>query len=267
MHINPDYIDVNTKLWNEKTGHHVASDFYKNDAFLSGTNTLNPPELALLGDVNGKSILHLQCHFGQDTLSLARMGAKVTGVDFSTEAIAVANKQKEQLGLEAEFICCNIFHLDELLDQQFDIVFSSYGTICWLPDMARWAAIVGKYVKPGGQFIFAEFHPAVWMFDNDFKHLQYSYFNRDIIQETETGTYADFDAPIQLTSMTWNHNFSEVIQNLLHQNLRLVSFEEFDYSPYACFKDAVLVSPGRYQIKGLEGKLPMMYTLQMVKGG
>lgn len=265
MNTLPDYIAINKELWNAKTGHHVRSDFYRNEEFLAGMSSLNDIELGLLGDVKGKRILHLQCHFGQDSLSLARMGAKVTGIDLSDAAIAKAKEQNDILGLDAEFICSNIYDLPNVLDQQFDIVFTSYGTICWLPDLAAWAAIVGRYVQPGGCFVFADFHPVLWMFDNDFTHVQYSYFNKQTIEETESGTYADYSASINLNSVTWNHDQAEVLQNLLNNNLQLERFAEFDYSPYACFPKVTEVAPRKYQIPGMEGKLPMVYALRMRK--
>jgi 2-polyprenyl-3-methyl-5-hydroxy-6-metoxy-1,4-benzoquinol methylase len=265
MDTNIDYIATNKALWNAKTPHHIDSAFYRHSDFKAGLNTLNEIELKLLGDVNGKSILHLQCHFGQDSLSLARMGAKVTGIDLSTAAIAEAQKLNTELGLDAEFTCTNIYDLPQVLDRQFDIVFTSYGTICWLPDLTAWAKIVSQYLAPGGSFIFAEFHPAVWMFDNHFTHVQYPYFNREPIEEVEAGTYADQNAPIALNSITWNHHLSEIFQSLLNEKLQMVSFEEFDYSPYPCFPETVEIAPRKYQIPGMEGKLPMMYGLKMVK--
>ena len=265
MNTLPDYIAINKELWNAKTGHHVNSDFYRNEQFLGGMSSLNDIELSLLGDVAGKRILHLQCHFGQDTLSLARMGAIVTGIDLSDAAIAKAREQNELLGLNATFICSNVYDLPNVLNEQFDIVFTSYGTICWLPDLAAWASIVGRYVQPGGCFVFADFHPVLWMFDNDFTHVQYSYFNKQTIEETETGTYADYNADINLNSVTWNHDQAEVLQNLLNNQLQLERFAEFDYSPYACFPKVTEVAPRKYQIPGMEGKLPMVYALRMRK--
>lgn len=262
---NLDYIATNKALWNEKTKHHITSGFYRNERFMAGHTSLNDIELGLLGDVAGKSVLHLQCHFGQDSLSLARMGAKVTGIDLSDAAIAKAREMNDELGLDATFICTDIFKLPEVLNGQFDIVFSSYGTICWLPDMQQWASIVGRYVKPGGMFVFVEFHPVLWMFDNHFNSIQYSYFNREVIEEVETGTYADQSAAINLNSVTWNHGQAEVLQNLLDQRLQLLSLQEYDYSPYACFPETVETAPRKYQIPGLEGKLPMVYALKMGK--
>lgn len=256
-----NYLEINRALWNEKTKHHVASDFYNLGAFLKGSTSLKDIELGLLGDVNGKSLLHLQCHFGQDSLSLARMGAKVTGVDFSGEAIKKAKELNEQLGLDAEFICTDIYSLPESLDQQFDIVFTSYGTIGWLPDIQKWAQIVARYLKPGGKFIFVDFHPVVWMFNNDFTAIRFPYFNKEAIVETLEGTYADRNAPLKQTEVGWNHDLSEVMQNLLDAGLNITRFLELDYSPFNCFNNTVDIGNGRYQVKGLEGKIPMVYAL------
>jgi len=261
-----DYLEVNRKLWNERTQHHVDSEFYDNTSFIAGRNTLNDIELRLLGDVKDKKIIHLQCHFGQDTLSLARMGASVTGVDLAEDAIETAVSQAKDMGLTADFITSNVYDIDHSLDGQFDIVFTSYGTIGWLPDMRRWANVVARLLKPGGKFVIAEFRPASGMFDNSFNRVDYSYFNKEAIIELENGTYADREAPMQLESVTWNHDLAEVIQALLDEGLQLRTFREYDYSPYNCLQDMVETAPGKFQVKGMEGKLPMVYALEMVKG-
>ncbi len=260
-----NYIEVNRALWDEKTRHHVASAFYNMDEFLGGRSTLKDIELGLLGDVSGKSVLHLQCHFGQDTLSLARMGAKTTGVDFSGEAIKKAKELNDQLGLGAQFICSDVYKLAERLNDQFDFVFTSYGVLGWLPDMKEWAGVVSRFLKPGGIFVLVEFHPVVWMFNNEFTEIQYSYFNKEAIIETLSGTYADRGADISKTEIGWNHNLAEVMQGLIDAGLNITSFQEIDSSPHDCFRNTVEVSPGRFQIKGLEEKLPMVYALRAVK--
>ncbi len=256
-----NYLQINKELWNEKTKHHVSSPFYDTDGFLNGRSSLKDIELGLLGDVSGKKILHLQCHFGQDTLSLARLGAKVTGVDFSEEAISEARELNERLKLDARFICCDIYSLPDNLDEQFDIVFTSYGTIGWLPDMKRWAQVISKFLKPGGAFVFVEFHPVVWMFNSDFNAVEYAYFNKEAIVETLTGTYADRNAPIEKQEIGWNHDLSEVLQNLIDAGLTIRSFKEFDHSPYNCFRSMVETEASKFYIKGLEGKLPLVYAL------
>jgi len=260
-----DYIEINKKTWNNKTEVHVTSDFYDNESFLNGKSTLKDIELQLLGDITGKKILHLQCHFGQDTLSFARMGAKATGVDLSDKAIEKAREFNTQLGLEAQFICCDLYDLPNHLNEQFDIVFTSYGTIGWLPDLDKWAKVVLQFLKPNGKFVFAEFHPVVWMFDNDFKEVFYSYFNVEPIVEEETGTYADKNAPIETKTITWNHPTSEVLNALIQNGLELNSFNEYNYSPYNCFNETEEFESGKFRIKHLENKIPMVFSLVATK--
>ncbi len=260
-----NYISINKALWNERTEHHLKSGFYNMEDFQQGKSSLNEIELDLLGDIKGKTVLHLQCHFGQDSLSLARMGARVTGVDFSDKAIAQAQELATGLHLDAAFICADVYTLPDMHHELYDIVFTSYGTIGWLPDIKRWAKVVSRFLKPGGIFVFAEFHPVVWMFDNDFTHIQYSYFNKEAIVETEAGTYADRSADINLKSVGWNHGLAEVMQALLDEGLQVDVFREYDYSPYSCFNKTVAVASGKYMIAGMEGKLPLVYALRAVK--
>ncbi len=260
-----NYLQKNKDLWNSRTEHHVGSDFYDVKGFLAGKSSLNQIELVSLGHVKGKSILHLQCHFGQDTISLARMGATVTGVDFSEKAIESAKQLSKDAKAPAEFICCDVYSLVEHLNKTFDIVFTSYGTIGWLPDLGKWAKIVSAFLKPGGKFIFAEFHPAVWMFDNDFEKVAYSYFNVSPIVETETGTYANRDAPIKREYVGWNHSLSDVFTSLLNNGLQIDVFKEYDYSPYNCFRNTEEFSPGKFRIKSMANRLPMVYSLVATK--
>lgn len=260
-----NYLAINRATWNQKTEVHIKSDFYAVDAFLNGKNTLNRIELDLLGDVRGKRILHLQCHFGQDSISLARLGAQVTGIDLSDRAIEQATAYAQQLAVDATFICCDVYSLPQHLDAEFDIVFTSYGTIGWLPDLQRWAAIVSRFLKPGGRFIMAEFHPLVWMFNDQFDAIIYRYFNDSAIVETETGSYADKAAQMVSQSVTWNHALSEVISSLLHQNLRLLDIHEYDYSPYACFSGMAEAEPGKHRIAHLGNRIPMVYALMAEK--
>ena len=131
--------------------------------------------------------------------------------------------------------------------------------------MDRWARVVATYLKPGGRFIFVDFHPVVWMFNPGFSAIQYSYFNREAIVEVLEGTYADRNAEIKQAEVGWNHDLSEVMQALIASGLTIATFRELDYSPHDCFHNTVEVSPGKYQVKGLEGKLPMLYALVATK--
>lgn len=256
-----DYFELNRQNWNILTETHVNSAFYDVESFLGGQSSLKEIELELLGDIKGKSVLHLQCHFGQDSISLARMGALVTGVDLSDKAIDYARQFATQTGADARFICCNLYDLPQYLDQTFDMVFTSYGTIGWLPDMDKWAAVVARFLKPGGRFVFAEFHPVVWMFDNEFNKIAYSYFNTGPIVETEQGTYADREANFSREYAGWNHGIGEVVNSLLTKGLQISLLNEYNYSPYNCLLNMVENEPGKFTIKHLGDRIPLVYAL------
>lgn len=260
-----DYIKLNKETWNNKTPFHINSAFYDVEGFLKGKTSLQEPELALLGDINGKKILHLQCHFGQDTISLNRMGATVTGVDLADKAIDFAKDLAIKANVEAEFICCNIYDLPTVLTEKYDIVFTSYGTIGWLPDLDKWAAVINHFLKPEGRFVMVDFHPVVWMFDDKFREVAYNYFNTGEIIETFSGTYADREAPIKNTSVNWNHSLSEIIGSLLKNNLQLTHFDEINYSPYNCFLETEKLGEDKYIIKHLKEKIPMLYAIEAYK--
>jgi SAM-dependent methyltransferase len=260
-----DYVAVNKALWNSKVPHHLDSDFYRTEEIVNGADALVGPEKELLGDLNGKRVLHLQCHFGLDSIHLARMGAQVTGLDLSDQAIAEAKKISQKAQLDIRFICDDVYNTLHHVGREFDLVFSSYGTIGWLPDLNKWASIVSAVLKKGGRLLLAEFHPVLWMFDSKFTHFQYSYFNNKEISEAQEGTYADKDADINLPEISWNHPLSDVITSLISQGMTISRFEEYDYSPYDCFDTGVKVAEHRYQLKELKEKLPMMYILEAKK--
>ena len=265
MEAEENYIDLNRKLWNDKLDFHLKSEFYDMPAFLAGKSSLSEIEMPHFGDIVGKKILHLQCHFGQDSISLSKLGADVIGVDFSDNAINAAQNIASEMKTNTKFICCDIYDLPKHLDGQFDIVFTSYGTIGWLPDLDKWAKVVSLFLKPGGKFIFAEFHPVVWMFDYDFKTIAYNYFNTEAIIEETTGTYADKAAPIKNQNVNWNHPTSEVLNALIANELRIDRFDEYDYSPYNCFNDMREAEPKRFRIQSLGNKIPMVFLILATK--
>jgi len=261
MKESSDYIKINKQTWNNKTDIHIASEFYDVEGFLKGKSTLNNIELQLLGDVSGKKILHLQCHFGQDTISFARMGAQATGVDLSDKAIERAREFAEKLQLDVTFVCCDLYEAPNLIDEKFDIVFTSYGTIGWFPDLNKWATVVSHFLKPNGKFVMADFHPVVWMFDNDFASVFYNYFNVEPIFEEEAGTYADREAAMVTKTISWNHPISEILNALIKSGIELNSFDEYDYSPYNCFSKTEEFEKGKFRIQHLENKIPMVYSI------
>jgi 2-polyprenyl-3-methyl-5-hydroxy-6-metoxy-1,4-benzoquinol methylase len=260
-----EFFNANKEQWNKRTAVHKDSAFYDVAGFKAGKNMLTPIELNELGNVKGKKMLHLQCHFGLDSLCWARMGADVTGVDLSDAAVDEAKKLNDECGLDAKFICCNVYDLKGYLNGQFDIVFTSYGVIGWLPDLDKWASIISSYLKPGGIFYMAEFHPVVWMFDDEFTHIQYAYENREVIVTDNYGTYTDRNAAIAGKEYGWNHSISEVLNALIKYGLQIKLFNEFMYSPYACFNNTIQGADGNWYIKGMEGKIPMVYSVKAVK--
>jgi len=267
---NP-YFEANKELWNKRTAVHKDSSFYDVKGFKAGINTLTPIELQEVGDVRGKTLLHLQCHFGLDTMSWGRLGAKCTGVDLSNDAIKLAREINDELKLNAKFICCNVYDLHPanatLAERpgEADIIFTSYGTVGWLPDLDKWAEIIDYYLKPGGMFYMADFHPVVWMFDDDFAHIKYHYDNREMIVMENQPTYTDGGGNITGKEYSWNHSISEILNALIKAGLTIKQFNEFNYSPYSNFTNSIEVEKGKWQIKGMEGKIPMVYSIKAYK--
>ncbi|MGB0403277.1 MAG: class I SAM-dependent methyltransferase [Salibacteraceae bacterium] len=259
------YLEINKESWNKRTDVHFESEFYDNKTFIEGRNSLNDIELPLLSEIKGKSVLHLQCHFGQDTISLSRMGADAIGIDLSDQAILKAKELAITCGVSTRFLESDVYDLSNRLNEKFDVVFTTYGTIAWLPDIDRWAAVVNHFLKPGGKLVFADFHPVVWMFDDDFNEVKYRYFNDKAIEETEEGTYTNPEAELNENYVSWNHGIGEVVTALRNQGLLISDLSEFDYSPYNCFKGTIEFSPGKFRIEKMGNNIPMVYRLEVQK--
>ncbi|MEZ4920875.1 MAG: class I SAM-dependent methyltransferase [Saprospiraceae bacterium] len=257
--------EANKHGWNLRTPVHLDSAMYNVEEWKKGGVSLKPVELTEVGSVEGKTVLHLLCHFGQDTLSWARLGAEVTGVDLSDEAIANARRLSDEIGVDGRFICCNVYDLPQHLDEQFDIVFCSFGVLGWLPELEPWAEIVAKYVKPGGFFYLADFHPIVWMLDEEFDFIKYPYHNAAVIETDNHGTYSDRDADIHYKEYGWNHSLSELMNSFLKQGMRIDFFNEHNYSPHNCFPKTVEGPEGQYKIKGLEDVIPLFFSIKCSK--
>ncbi len=260
-----NYLEVNKESWNKRLDTHLESDFYDLPGFLKGKSSLNSIELELLGDVKNKSILHLQCHFGQDSISLSRLGAKVSGIDLSDQSIATAQKLAKDCDTDTQFICSDVYGLPNALNEKFDIVFTSYGTISWLPDLDLWAQVVSHFLKPEGKFVFVEFHPVVWMFDDDLQKVGYNYFNEKPIVEEESGSYADREADLKNQYVCWNHSISETVNNLIKNQLRIESLNEYDYAPYNAVNNMEEFEKGKYRVKHFGNKAPLVYSILATK--
>jgi len=261
------YFDTNKKLWNDKVPVHLNSELYMLEAFMKGKSSLCPVSTEQLGDIKGKSILHLQCHFGQDSLSMARMGAKVTGADFSKEAIQKAKELNSELGLDATFVEANVLELDQHLNGLYDIVYTSFGTITWLPDLHQWARVINHFLKPGGQFIFVEFHPTINSLEWDTASFDYNYFNSgEPYHEMVLGTYADIGSDLKGEEYFWQHSFGEIFGALLGQGFQLQSFEEYPFSSYDVFGEMNKVEEWKYVYSKIKASFPHMFSMKMLKG-
>ncbi|MDP3768742.1 MAG: class I SAM-dependent methyltransferase [Dehalococcoidia bacterium] len=250
---------------------HVASEMYDVPAFKAGRSTLNQTELEELGEVRGKTLLHLQCHFGLDTLSWAREGAIVTGVDFSEPAIETAHGLAAALGIEARFLMSNIYDLPANLDGQFDIVFTSYGVLIWLPDVTRWAEIAASFVRPGGTFYIAEFHPFAGVFDGakdvDDLRVRNPYFPTEKpLRFEDIGTYTDRGGKLQ-NSVTyeWAHPVSDVVTALVDAGLRIEFFHEFPYTPWSYLPFKEHAGDGMFRLAKHDGCVPLVYSIKATK--
>ncbi|WP_417372290.1 class I SAM-dependent methyltransferase [Gelidibacter japonicus] len=264
MNKNKEF-EVNRNTWNQKVAIHATSDFYGMEDFKKGKSSLNSFELEALGDVSGKSLLHLQCHFGQDTLSWSKLGASCTGIDLSDEAITLAEKLASELDLNAKFVCCNVLDTSKYVSETFDIVFTSYGTIGWLPDLNPWAEMIAERLKPGGVFYIVEFHPIAWMFDYTVSppQMKYGYQQDEVIYEEYEGTYANTASKMISKEYAWNHGLGNVVTALAKAGLKIEYLNEFEESPYNIFPGLIKNEKGHYE---QANKLyPLIYELKATK--
>ncbi len=265
------YRKTNLALWNERTEIHAKSEYYDVEGFKAGRNSLHSIELEELGDVRGKSLLHLQCHFGMDTLSWTRLGATVTGADFSDKAIALAKSLSEELHIPARFVQTDIYELPNVLEDEFDIVFTSYGVLCWLPDMPRWGELVAHFLKPGGTFYIVEFHPTMYMFDDAEEitelRVAYSYFHKDEPDMWEVqGTYADREAPTtQNREYGWTHSLGDIVNALIDAGLRIEFLHEFPYCADKMLPMMEQDAEGWWRLPKYDDYLPLMFSLKATK--
>lgn len=257
--------ETNRKTWNTKVAIHAESEFYEMQNFKKGKTSLKKYEIDALGDISDKKLLHLQCHFGQDTLSLARMGAKCTGVDISEEAIKLATQLNTELNLDASFVCCNVLDTSEYVSEKFDIVFASYGTIGWLPDLKPWAQMILERLKPGGLFYIVEFHPIAWMFDYTVSPpvMKYGYQQKEAIYEEYEGTYADVNSKMISKEYGWNHSLGEVITSLSEAGLHVEYLKEHDASPYDIFPGLVKNTDGMFEL--VNKMYPLIFEVKAIK--
>ncbi|MDE0027561.1 MAG: class I SAM-dependent methyltransferase [Spirochaetaceae bacterium] len=263
---------VNRQNWNERVPVHAASDFYGVDRFKAGAISLNDIEREEVGPVAGKSLLHLQCHFGMDTMSWSRLGARATGVDFSDAAIELARDLNAELGLGTRFIRSNVYDLPDVLDEQFDVVYTASGVLVWLPDLAAWAKVVARFLKPGGTFYLFEGHPLCHIFADDGDLGDTELRVRNPYFPDPDGTlyggdgysYAG-DQRIPSPSYEWRHSMAETLNALLDAGLRLQFLREFPLSNYRALPGMVRCRDGWWRLPENNASIPQMFSLKATR--
>ncbi|HZU86362.1 MAG TPA: class I SAM-dependent methyltransferase [Anaerolineaceae bacterium] len=263
-----EYRAANQRLWDEYALVNSQSKMYDMPGFLEGRGGLHDLEIEEVGPVQGKTMLHLQCHFGMDSLSWARLGAQVTAVDFSAKAIQLACGLSQQINVPARFIQSDIYALPEQLDEQFDIVFTSYGVLTWLSDLRGWAQLVSRYVKPGGMFYIAEFHPTAMLFDDmgSSPQLHYPYWSDGAIVCDVQGSYADPQADVkEKKSYEWAYPLGDVVTHLIEAGLRIEFLHEQPYTVYNMFPYLVEGADGLYRLPPGVPVFPLQFSLKALK--
>ncbi len=259
-----EYIASNKQLWDNWTRLHEQSAFYDVAGFKAGRDTLNPTEVEEVGEVTGKTLLHLQCHFGMDTLSWARHGAKVTGADLSTEAIELARSLSAELGIAASFVAANLYDLPAALAGQFDIIYTGGGALWWLPDMAGWGEVIGHFLKPGGVFYVHDQHPAAMAFEEVDGRLEprYSYWQTAQPLKFDThGSYAT-DADYSFVEYGWIHSLGEIINALTAQGLHIEFLHEWPHNFFQMFPSMVRDEHSRWWLPNRPESIPMSFSLR-----
>lgn len=266
----------NRKLWDAWTAIHTTGEFYDVDRFRTDPtdNRIEPWEQSEVGDVAGKTLLHIQCHFGLDTLSWARLGADVTGLDFAEPAIAFARELAADVGLAdvSRFVVSNVYDASsELPGETFDVVYTSRGVLGWLPDIERWADVVAQFVKPGGVFYIHEVHPVFQAIadeqttPNDL-HLAFDYWSGEVLTFPVEGSYADPGADVDAEwEHGWNHSMGEIVSSLARNGLRIESLDEKRTLSEPC-PWLVEQPDGGYGFPaGQTGTIPLMFSLRARK--
>jgi SAM-dependent methyltransferase len=257
--------DHNRAAWDERVPLHLASDFYDVDSFVAGRSTLRSFERAELGPVDGLDLVHLQCHFGQDTLSWAREGARVTGLDFSGPAIAAAAELAARLGVDAAFVQADVYDAVEALGgQRFDVVYTGLGALLWLPDLVRWAQIVAALLRPRGVLYLVEFHPVADVFADDALVVERPYFGpAEGTVERAPGTYTDWGAATEHnTTVEWTHPIGSVVSAVLAAGLHLESFHEHDHTLFERWPFLERCDDFTYRLPASYPSLPLLYSLR-----
>jgi len=272
--MDEEYLTLNRAVWDERAPLHAASsDYalarYDDPAYLSGVVTFDLPRL---GDVRGRDGVHLQCHIGTDTISLARLGARMHGLDFSGASIAEARRLGERADTRVTFHEGNVYDAVDVLGAAgFDFVYTGVGALCWLPDMGRWARVVASLLRPGGRLFLREAHPMLWSLDEkrtDGLHITYPYFARaEPIVIVSDETYVQTDSKMaNTTTHQWNHGLGQIVTALLEAGLVLTQLVEHDSVPWNALPGQMEeLAHEEWRLKHVPDRLAHSYTLQAIK--
>lgn len=269
-----DYVAVNKANWESRVPHHVNGyDLDHLRADPSHLSHIVQFDSARLGSIEGLDVVHLQCHIGSDTVSLARLGPRsVTGLDFSPSALAAARTLALECGVEVEFVESELYGAVEVLGaERFDLVYTGVGALCWLPDIARWAEVVAGLLRPGGRLFIREGHPVLWSLSDPREDgllvIEFPYFETDAVTFNEPWSYVAHDEPLASPEYRhFNHGLGEIIGALARAGMRLSAIEEHDTVPWNAIGGAMEeVGGGEFRLRDRPARLPMTYTLQAVK--
>lgn len=261
---------ANLANWNERAGIHFASRAYDVQGYVSDPSKISSVvefDRTELGDVKGKTLLHLQCHIGTDTLSWARLGATVTGVDLSDKSIEVARRLSEESGTPGRFVVAELYDAPEAIKKQFDVVYTGVGALCWLPDINGWAAVVSKMLKPGGTFYVRDGHPMAHAIDNeredDLLVVNYPYFEkREGMRFEDDTTYTDGAHLTSAVSYEWNHGLGETVTALIKAGLRIDFVHEHRFAEYQHFPSLIKSVDGRWRFPKHDDRVPLMFSIR-----
>lgn len=266
--VHGDWLRRNRENWDDRVRIHAASDFYDLPGFRAGACTLRPFEISEVGDVTGRRLLHLQCHMGQDTLSWARRGAHVTGLDFSAEAIRTAQDLARDTGLtdRARFVVSDVHAAREALGgERFDIVYTGLGALVWLPDLGEWAEVVTGLLEERGTLYLAEFHPLTELLAEDAKTIENDYFRYRGEARDLPYTYTD-GPPLQKTvTVEWQHPLGDVVTALARAGLRIEFLHEHDTLVFRRFPAMETCAGGGFRLPQEHPSLPLMYSIRATK--
>ena len=260
-------LTANRASWDDRTDIHLRSEFYDVEGWLRDERGPRPREIEVLGDVSGLRLLHLQCHFGLDTLQWARAGARVTGLDFSSAAIDSARDIAQRAGLadRAEFVCSNVYDaVSALGNATFDVVYVSLGALCWLPNVEQWAAQVGALVTPGGRFYIHDVHPLAWaLADDDSFVLEHTYFEEEApFVDDSAETYTDAERPlVQRRSYEWNHSIGEIVTALIGHGLRVDWLAEHDWTVWPRWEWLERGADGNWHPPAGKARAPLTFSV------